>query len=420
MIVMEAGRRTIDDAEHGDWSDRLEYQVKRQKLDFSEFALEAQHEDNHAAEQPAHEVNQIVLNSAQTQAQASGNALSFHRFAWEGLASSGMQRGDDREPKQVYHQQEPDAAHEDSHQRGASSSDALCHTPPPSPPADFVGRPRHRRVLKGLDLAAGATRREEVTLEGKNIAAPAVTVGSVVVSKERLRESLRCYGQLQQEFILASTCTCTTSARGASSWTQRRSGGCVHCGDSSLLLLFDQHAVDERIQLERLMAAGSTATMQSVTVPQSQLVVDQEALRSVLYERREQFHRWGFEYDLNSSDAIPYGQTLLCLTKAPKIYGETLTVADLLEFAQVERQLGAQITSGPPAAHRIMCNKACKTAVKFGDPLSHDRCSELLHSLVNETELPFQCAHGRPSVVPLLDMTGLRSRKMQSLQRSVC
>lgn len=39
----------------------------------------------------------------------------------------------------------------------------------------------------------------------------------------------------------------------------------------------------------------------------------------------------------------------------------------------------------------------------FNDPLTLDECSQLLDRLVS-CAFPFQCAHGRPSMVPLVDL----------------
>lgn len=39
----------------------------------------------------------------------------------------------------------------------------------------------------------------------------------------------------------------------------------------------------------------------------------------------------------------------------------------------------------------------------FNDSLSIDRCQDLVIRLAN-CVFPFQCAHGRPSMVPLLDL----------------
>lgn len=44
-------------------------------------------------------------------------------------------------------------------------------------------------------------------------------------------------------------------------------------------------------------------------------------------------------------------------------------------------------------------------AIMFNDALSLDECSSLVLRLAN-CAFPFQCAHGRPSMVPLLDLGG--------------
>ena len=41
----------------------------------------------------------------------------------------------------------------------------------------------------------------------------------------------------------------------------------------------------------------------------------------------------------------------------------------------------------------------------FNDPLTLDQCTELVGRLV-QCAFPFQCAHGRPSMVPLVDLGG--------------
>ena len=41
-------------------------------------------------------------------------------------------------------------------------------------------------------------------------------------------------------------------------------------------------------------------------------------------------------------------------------------------------------------------------AIKFNDVLSLDECHSLVGSL-SSCQLPFQCAHGRPSIAPLVD-----------------
>jgi DNA mismatch repair protein MLH3 len=66
------------------------------------------------------------------------------------------------------------------------------------------------------------------------------------------------------------------------------------------------------------------------------------------------------------------------------------------------RQDWTRRTAGCPAGIVDMLNsRACRSAVMFNDALSREECERLVGRLAR-CAFPFQCAHGRPSVVPLL------------------
>lgn len=52
----------------------------------------------------------------------------------------------------------------------------------------------------------------------------------------------------------------------------------------------------------------------------------------------------------------------------------------------------------------------------FNDPLTKEQCSRLLNQVATQTDFPFQCAHGRPSMVPLCRLPS--SVKAQPIQGS--
>ena len=54
----------------------------------------------------------------------------------------------------------------------------------------------------------------------------------------------------------------------------------------------------------------------------------------------------------------------------------------------------------PSVFQYILSSKACRSAVMFGDYLDNSICEALLRDLAL-CDLPFQCAHGRPSSVVL-------------------
>lgn len=63
----------------------------------------------------------------------------------------------------------------------------------------------------------------------------------------------------------------------------------------------------------------------------------------------------------------------------------------------------------PPAVIRILNAKACRSAIMFGDPLLPSECAELVSAL-KATKLCFSCAHGRPTMAPLVNLQALRNQ----------
>ncbi|GIX85256.1 DNA mismatch repair protein Mlh3 [Caerostris extrusa] len=62
----------------------------------------------------------------------------------------------------------------------------------------------------------------------------------------------------------------------------------------------------------------------------------------------------------------------------------------------------------PKTFSAVLNSQACRGAVKFGDPLELSQCEDLLSAL-SKCKLPFQCAHGRPSIAPVLDLNKIET-----------
>ncbi|KAK8158781.1 hypothetical protein BKA80DRAFT_333959 [Phyllosticta citrichinensis] len=59
----------------------------------------------------------------------------------------------------------------------------------------------------------------------------------------------------------------------------------------------------------------------------------------------------------------------------------------------------------PPGILSLLNSRACRSAVMFNDALSRAECEDLVCRLAG-CVFPFQCAHGRPSMVPLVELSG--------------
>eukprot|EP00698_Gefionella_okellyi_P014328 TRINITY_DN3974_c0_g1_i1.p1 TRINITY_DN3974_c0_g1~~TRINITY_DN3974_c0_g1_i1.p1 ORF type:complete len:854 (+),score=159.23 TRINITY_DN3974_c0_g1_i1:208-2769(+) len=182
----------------------------------------------------------------------------------------------------------------------------------------------------------------------------------------------------------------------------------------------DQHAADERVRLEEYRTMVIDAQQRplhdvsphvfNTPVPLKLTPHEHHLLNQ--YEQR--VSAWHFLVKSDGADSM--------LVQTASVCGVLLTGDSLLEFlAQLDITIGAAAV--PPHVDRILASKACRSAVMFGDSLTLDMCSHLLRRLA-QCAVPFQCAHGRPSIAPLVNasdvrksMTACRARAPPRLRR---
>ena len=243
-------------------------------------------------------------------------------------------------------------------------------------------------------------------------------MADVQLSRPSLRQ-LRVCGQFDLKAIL---CTLDDSS--------------VANGAGRLLVAVDQHAADERVQLERLQREvyGEAGDQRHFETVRSDAVwaFDPHEV-PLLQEHRDTLRRWGFSYASTAADDPPgrprsardlalalckkasAGQrnsgrqrdsaTLVEMRSVPRVAGVTLSQLHLRKFLQ---QLGATAggpsaaaTFKPTAVAEVLAYRACHSAVRFGDQLSTEDCRRIVSQLA-ACRLPFQCAHGRPTLHPML------------------
>ncbi|KAL4161711.1 hypothetical protein PRNP1_002263 [Phytophthora ramorum] len=187
-----------------------------------------------------------------------------------------------------------------------------------------------------------------------------------------------------------------------------------------LLLCIDQHAADERVRLEKLELDmfGRDGSLRRVEVqdhePPLSLQMNFKE-RKMLHHHEELVRSWGFDFELVNSEQISLyardttgnrdeGRVLLHAT--PKVEKRGTNVDDFRDFIQLLSNAGKTYLHSqirPPAITRLLHSRACRSAIMFGDWLSVGQCKGLIEEL-KTCQLPFQCAHGRPSVVPLAEI----------------
>ncbi|KAF1793727.1 MutL, C-terminal, dimerization [Phytophthora cactorum] len=140
-----------------------------------------------------------------------------------------------------------------------------------------------------------------------------------------------------------------------------------------LVLCIDQHAADERVRLEQLEEEmfGRDGSLRRVEIQEHEPPL---VLRMNFKER---------EVEKKAANADDFRDFIQFLSRTGKSYPHSRI--------------------RPPVITRLLHSRACRSAIMFGDHLSLGQCRDLIEDL-KTCQLPFQCAHGRPSVVPLAEI----------------
>uniref|UniRef100_A0A8C7BFJ1 MutL homolog 3 n=1 Tax=Neovison vison TaxID=452646 RepID=A0A8C7BFJ1_NEOVI len=80
------------------------------------------------------------------------------------------------------------------------------------------------------------------------------------------------------------------------------------------------------------------------------------------------------------------------------------------EQVELLQTTGAIQGTLPLTVQKVLASQACHGAIKFNDGLSPEESCRLIEGL-SRCQLPFQCAHGRPSMLPLADIEHLEQER---------
>lgn len=184
------------------------------------------------------------------------------------------------------------------------------------------------------------------------------------------------------------------------------------------LAVIDQHAGDERIRLEDLRQKVLSGEAKAITyLDAEQELVLPEIGYQLLHSYREQIKDWGWICNIHTQNSESFRRNLdllnrqqmtIALVAVPCILGVNLNDVDLLEFLQQLADTDGSSTM-PPSVVRLLNSKSCRGAIMFGDSLLPSECSLLVEEL-KHTSLCFQCAHGRPTTVPLVNLEALHNQ----------
>lgn len=196
----------------------------------------------------------------------------------------------------------------------------------------------------------------------------------------------------------------------------------------NLLVLVDQHAAHERIRLEQLISdsyekqprgSNRKKLLSSTISPPLEITVTEEQ-RRLLQCYHENLEDLGLEilFPDTSDSLVLVGKVPLCFVEreANELRRGRSTVTKSIVEELLREQVELLQTTGsiqgtlPLTVQKVLASQACHGAIKFNDGLSREESYRLIEAL-SWCQLPFQCAHGRPSMLPLADMNHLEQEK---------
>jgi len=210
---------------------------------------------------------------------------------------------------------------------------------------------------------------------------------------------------------------------------------------SGLLVIVDQHAADERVRVEELFAElcspGEKPQGGQTEALSGGLTYKISSREADLFARHHaSFSEWKIRYTITTSEYEKKGdpeENTLTITSLPEMISDRCTSEPSLAIDILRRHIptledtatmahpastSAALSSDPHAPLLSHCptalvdminSRACRSAIMFNDPLELDECRVLIGKLA-ECKFPFQCAHGRPSMIPLLDLSGVGAK----------
>ena len=198
---------------------------------------------------------------------------------------------------------------------------------------------------------------------------------------------------------------------------------------SHTLVLVDQHAADERVRVEALIEELYTRPPTTITKLLSFELTTREG--HLLEEKQAYLSGFGIQYSISSNAGAKGSATaaIRCtinVTSLPEVIAErcrlqppillnllrSIAWSDASTSAVPARpnldvdsdKAATSVRPLPPKELLDLINsRACRSAIMFNDILTREESSELMAKL-SKTKMPFQCAHGRNSMVPLLDL----------------
>ncbi len=155
------------------------------------------------------------------------------------------------------------------------------------------------------------------------------------------------------------------------------------------MLIYDQHALHERINYEKLIKTykegKSEGNIQPMLAP---LIVNFSAQEhSVFEEYKDDIEKAGFKFE-------DFGPHTIKVTEIPAIFAQ-LDIKSLLHEFLVDLESDSKIKEVDSEHNKVLTYLSCRSSYKANDTLDPLEIQELLDQ-IEDSEVKYTCPHGRP------------------------
>jgi DNA mismatch repair ATPase MutL len=171
--------------------------------------------------------------------------------------------------------------------------------------------------------------------------------------------------------------------------------------ESGVVYAVDQHAASERHHYELLqcVALDPSDGIQPATPSEITLIALTPIQAATAKTHEAHLLRWGWKLE----PIFPIADGMFAIAQVPEVVATKLTIDSPARLSAHLNALaaGTSLNAMPHSILEALASAACHAAVRFGDALTHSQCCSIVRALA-DCDVPFLCAHGRPSIVPLV------------------
>ena len=164
----------------------------------------------------------------------------------------------------------------------------------------------------------------------------------------------------------------------------------ILCEARDSLMLIDQHAADERARYETLLADIATGNTRRQPLLSPIIVNSTPLLHDLARNEKTAISELGWDFELLS-------QHRTLIREVPALINVKNKNIEMMWRKVLEEQIAEENLSGP---NTFAAGLACHSSIRAGDKLTSHDIKFLIERLA-QTDNPFTCAHGRPSMIEI-------------------